>query len=220
MITHYACSVKESWIFKNGMSALMLFALFSFDANSTIKEGEQYSVLQQPVAQAPDVIEFFSFYCGPCYQFTQRYPVSEGINRVLPADKMVTKYHVSAIGKLGNELTEAWAIAMVMGKSDAIEKPLFEAVQKTKNLRKASDIKAIFSHAGVTPAEYESAQNSLVVKALIAKQEAALQQFSVSGTPSYYVNGRYKINNSGINADTPEGYVTGFAGVVSYLLEL
>ncbi len=206
-------------MFKKGMAAFMLFTLFSFDADSAVREGKQYSVLQQPVAEAPKVIEFFSFYCGPCYQFTQRYPVSEGINRVLPAGEKVTKYHVSAMGKRGNELTEAWAIAMVMGKSEAVEKPLFESVQKTKNLGSASDIKAIFSHAGVTPAEYESAQNSLAVKALIAKQEAALQQFSVSGTPSFYVNGRYKVNNSGINADTPEGYVAGFAEVVSYLLK-
>jgi thiol:disulfide interchange protein DsbA len=206
-------------MFKSSIGVLTLFAIFSFDANSTIKEGQQYSVLQQPVAEAPKVIEFFSFYCGPCYQFTQQYPVSEGINRVLPTGEKVIKYHVSAMGKLGNELTEAWAIAMIMGKNDAVEIPLFESVQKERNQGSAKDIKEIFSHAGVTPAEYESAQNSLVVKALIAKQEAALRQFSVRGTPSFYVNGRYKINNSGINADTPEGYVTGFADVVSYLLK-
>jgi len=206
-------------MFKSSMGALALFAIVSFDAHSTIKEGQQYSVLQQPVSEAPKVIEFFSFYCGPCYQFTQQYPVSKGINDVLPAGAKLIKYHVSAMGKLGNELTEAWAIAMIMGKSDAVETPLFESVQKARNLESVTDIKEIFSHAGVTPAEYESAQNSLVVKALIAKQEASVRQFSVSGTPSYYINGRYKINNSGINANTPEGYVTGFAEVVSYLLK-
>lgn len=204
---------------KSSIGALMLFSLFAFDANSTIKEGQQYFVLQPPVAEVPNVIEFFSFYCGPCYQFTQRYPVSEGINRILPAGEKIIKYHVSAMGKLGNELTEAWAIAMIMGKSDAVEIPLFESVQKARNLHSVENIKEIFSYAGVTPAEYESAQNSLVVKALIAKQEAAMREFSVSGTPSYYINGRYKVNNAGINANTPEGYVDGFTEVVSYLLK-
>jgi len=206
-------------MFKSSIGVFTICVLFSFGANSAIKEGHQYSVLSQPVADAPSVVEFFSFYCGPCYQFTQRYPVSEGINRALPAGEKVIKYHVSMMGKLGNELTEAWAIAMIMGKSDAVEMPLFESVQKARNLQSTADIKQIFSHAGVTSAEYESAQNSLVVKALIAKQEAALRQFSVSGTPSYYVNGRYKVNNSGINANTPEGYVDGFTEVVSYLLK-
>jgi len=204
---------------KSSLGVLTICALFSFGAHSAIKEGLQYSVLPQPVAEAPGVVEFFSFYCGPCYLFTQRYPVSEGINRVLPAGEKVVKYHVSAMGKLGSELTEAWAIATIMGKSDAVEMPLFESVQNARTLQNIADIKAIFAHAGVTSAEYESAQNSLVVKALIAKQEAAMRQFSVSGTPSYYVNGRYKINNAGINADTPEGYVDGFTEVVSNLLK-
>lgn len=206
-------------MFKSSMYALMLLAVFSFDANSAIKEGQQYSVLQQPVAEASKVVEFFSFYCGPCYQFTQRYPVSEGINRVLPAGEKVTKYHVSAMGKLGSELTEAWAIAMVMGKSDAVEMPLFYSVQRENNLESITDIKTIFAHAGITPTEYESAQNSQMVKALIAKQEAAVSEYAVRSTPSYYVNGRYKINNAGIKADTPEGYVTGFSNIVSYLLK-
>lgn len=206
-------------MFKNSLVGLVLIALLSFDADSAIREGEQYTVLQLPVAEAPKVIEFFSFYCNPCYQFTQRYPVSKGINSTLPEGVKVVKYHVSAMGKLGNELTEAWAIAMVMGKSDVIEKSLFEAVQKNNTLSGSSDIKRIFAHAGVTQREYESAQNSMVVKSLIARQEVALQQFSVSSTPSFYVNGRYKINNAGINADTPEGYVSGFVEVVSYLMK-
>jgi len=138
---------------------------------------------------------------------------------VWPVGEKVIKYHVSAMGRLGSELTEAWAIATIMGKSDAVEMPLFESEQKAKTLQNIADIKDIFTHAGFTPAEYESAQNSLVVKALIAKQEAVLRQFSVSDTPSYYVNGRYKVNNAGINADTTEGYVDGFTEVVSDLLK-
>lgn len=204
---------------KTSIFTAMLLVVFSSNAISAIKEGKQYTELKQPVAAASKVIEFFSFYCGPCYQFTEQYPVSEGINLILPTGEKVTKYHVSVMGKLGNELTQAWAIAMVMGKSDAVEKPLFEAVQKKRSLNSVADIKVIFAEAGVTPAEYESAQNSLVVKALVARQEAAMNQFAVSGTPSFYVNGRYQINNAGIKAATPEEYVTEFANVVSELLK-
>lgn len=206
-------------MFRTNMAVITLFLLFSFDANSAIKESEQYSVLKKPVPGAAGVIEFFSFYCGPCYQFTQQYPVNNKINHILPREKSVIKYHVSVMGKLGSELTEAWAIATVLGKNDAVEIPLFESVKKNKNLLTISDIKYIFEHAGVTLTEYENAQKSLLVKDLIMKQEAALKQFSVSSTPSYYVNGRYKICNSGINAETPESYTTGFADIVSYLLK-
>jgi thiol:disulfide interchange protein DsbA len=203
---------------KKSLFAMILLALFSFNAVSALKEGEQYTLLQQPVTAAPKIIEFFSFYCGPCYQFTEQYPVSEGINRILPAGEKVTKYHVSVMGKLGHELTQAWAIAMLMGKTDAVEKPLFAAIQTTKSLNSVADIKAIFAQAGITAQEYESAQNSLVVKALVTRQEAAITSFAVRGTPSFYVNGRYQINNAGIKADTPAGYVSEFANVVSELL--
>jgi protein dithiol oxidoreductase (disulfide-forming) len=204
---------------KSIISALMLLILLSCESNSAIKEGKQYVVLQNPVAEAPHVIAFFSFYCGPCYQFARQYPVNDAIEPILPAGEKVIKYHVSVMGKLGNQLTEAWAIAMVMGVNDTVELPLFELMQKTQGPVSPDDIKLIFAHAGVTPEQYQSAQHSLVVKARVAEQDAALQKFSVSGTPSYYVKGRYGVNHSGIIADTPEAYVDSFVQVISYLLK-
>lgn len=200
---------------KSSLSAVIL-SLFLFCGGALAKP---YSTLQDPVNNAPEVVEFFSFYCGPCYLFSDTYPVVSAINKVLPEGKKVVQYHVSAMGKLGHELSEAWAIASVMGVTEQIEHPLFIAVQRNKSLNTPEDISAIFSEAGVTPETYNNAKNSMMVKAFIARQDAMVKAFKVRGTPSIYVMGRYLINNSDVKETTPEGYVTAYANLVAELLK-
>lgn len=184
----------------------------------TLKEGKEYTTLTAPVTSQPKVVEFFSFYCGPCYQFVDNYPVTEAINNILPEGESVIKYHVSTMGPLGNELTEAWAIAMVMGKTQELEKPLFAAVHE-KTVHNIADIQQVFANYGIDTQNYEQARQSLMVKGLIARQSTAMKDFRVLGTPTFYINGKYKINNTGIATPTPDDYVNSFTNVVQTLLK-
>jgi thiol:disulfide interchange protein DsbA len=186
-------------------------------AKMQIQEGREYVTLANPLVSQPNVIEFFSFYCNPCYQFIDKYPISEAINRILVNQKVV-KYHVNVMGAMGNELTEAWAVAIVMGNTEQVEKPLFEAV-RNKNMKSIDDIYSIFSQFGVDKNKYEAARHSLLVKATVAQQNSAVDAFNVKGTPTFYINGKYQINNSGIVATSPQSYVDGFTEVVSILLK-
>lgn len=202
------------------MTKFCLFAaILAASVLCTSASAKPYSTLSPPVPDAPDVVEFFSFYCGPCYLFTDQYPVVAGINRILPAGNSVTRYHVSAMGKLGHELSEAWAVATVTGVTDLVEHRLFIAVQRDRSINKLDDIYAIFREAGISPEAYNSARHSMMTRAFIARQEAMVSAFRVSGTPSFYVKGRYLIDNGGVKAKTPEGYVTAYAGLVSELLK-
>ncbi|PKH18420.1 protein disulfide oxidoreductase DsbA [Enterobacterales bacterium CwR94] len=178
-----------------------------------------YSTLSPAVADAPEVVEFFSFYCGPCYLFTREYPVIDEIKRVLPAGGILTRYHVSAMGKLGHELSEAWAVASVMGVADNVEQPLFLLAKGKGKLNTSQDIMAVMSASGISPEEYESARNSILVQAFIARQEAMAGAFDVRGTPSIYVNGKYLIDNGAVAANTSKDYATAYAGLVSELLK-
>lgn len=200
---------------KSTLSAALL-SLLLFCTGALAKP---YSTLQNPVNDAPEVVEFFSFYCGPCYLFTNTYPVVSAINKVLPEGKKVVQYHVSAMGKFGHELSEAWAIASVMGVTEQVEQPIFVAVQRDKSINTPEDIVAIFRDAGISPETYNNAKNSMMVKAFIARQEAMVKTFNVRGTPSIYVMGRYLIDNSDVKATTPEGYVTAYSDLVAELLK-
>lgn len=179
---------------------------------------EPYNVLEKPLTSAPDVVEFFSFYCGPCYQFVENYPVSDRINEILSPGKSVTKYHVSAMGKMGKALTESWAIAIAMGIEHKVEKPLFVAIQQHRSINTPEDIKDIFIQQGVSSQEYNSAKHSLIVRSIVAQQESMAEKLEVRGTPSFYIKGRYLINNGEIKAETPEEYITNFTQLVKELL--
>lgn len=55
--------------------ALYLFFAASLpgQASVTIAEGKQYTKLDNPVKDAPPVVEFFSFYCPACSSFYSPY---------------------------------------------------------------------------------------------------------------------------------------------------
>ncbi|EIW8283553.1 DsbA family protein [Escherichia coli] len=186
---------------------------------ATPAEGKDYSVLKTPVADAPTVVEFFSFYCPPCAAFSSRFHVSQAVDKILPSGERVVKYHVSTMGPMGSELTEAWSVAKVLGVEDRVELPLFVAVQINRSIKTEASIRQVFIDAGIPARDYEAAKNSMAVRALTARQQEAAKAYGVTGTPSFFVKGKYLVNNGGIQPSTEQDYGKSFAEVVSALLK-
>ncbi|EFG8849421.1 thioredoxin domain-containing protein [Escherichia coli] len=182
-------------------------------------EGKDYTMLKMPVEDAPAVVEFFSFYCPPCAAFSSRFFVSQAVDKILPAGEKVVKYHVSTMGPMGEELTEAWSVAKVLGVEDKVELPLFVAVQVNRNITTEASIRQVFIDAGISERDYDAAKNSMAVRALTAKQQEAARTYGVTGTPSFFVKGKYLINNGAIQPSSEQGYGKAFADVVSALLK-
>ncbi|CAI0831025.1 TPA: DsbA family protein [Serratia fonticola] len=203
------------------MATLVISTLFSTAHATTFQEGTHFKKLHTATAETPDVVEFFSFYCGPCYLFNETYHIGNTISNNLPDNAKFVKYHVGAMGSLGHELTEAWSVAMVLGIQDKIEKPLFEGILKDRTINSMNDIENVFNAAGVTPEEYEKTRGSLPVKSLVYKQNEAVKTLKVTGTPAVYVSGKYLINNGGVSlssGDSIELYPKRFSSLVNYLL--
>ncbi|WP_137652043.1 DsbA family protein [Escherichia albertii] len=182
-------------------------------------EGKDYTVMKTSVKDAPSVVEFFSFYCPPCAAFSGRYQVSKALEKVLPPGKKVMKYHVGSMGPFGMELTEAWAVATVLGVEDRVELPLFVAVQINRSIKTEASIRQVFIEAGVSARDYDAAKNSMEVRALTARQQEAVKAYGVKGTPSFFVNGKYRVNNGAIRPSGEQDYGQSFADVVSELLK-
>lgn len=200
----------------------LLIAFPSANAESISHEGKEYSRIDK-VTAAPDVVEFFSFYCMPCYLFSQKYHVADTVQASLPAGIKFKKYHVSQMGAAGNELTQAWAVAMTLGIEKKMEPLLFEGVRKSNKSITAGGIEAIFQQAGVSVKDYELAKNSQAVKALVVQQNKAVKDFNVSYTPSFYVSGQYRIINQGIegmDSNHPDAYAKEYAAVIHDLLNI
>lgn len=198
----------------------ILFALntYSVAQATELQAGRQYTELSPAVEDAPEVVEFFSFYCPPCAAFAGRYNVPGAIEKVLPAGSRIVKYHVGALGKFGKELTEAWSVARVLGVESKVEPLLFQAVQEKRSIKSKADIRQIFIDAGVLPEHYDIAIESMLVRSDIARQIQAAEKFGVTGTPAFFVKGKYLVRNNGISATTEDGYATAFADLVSGLL--
>lgn len=204
--------MKKIWLALAGM--VMAFSVSAADYS----DGKQYNTLEKPVAGAPQVMEFFSFYCPHCYQFEEVLHVSDSVKKKLPAGTKMTKYHVEFLGPLGKDLTQAWAVAMAMGIEDKITAPMFEAVQKTQTVQTPADIRKVFIDAGVKPEEYDAAWNSFVVKSLVAQQEKAAADVGLQGVPAMYVNGKYQLNPQGMDTSNMDIFVQQYADTVNYLL--
>lgn len=204
---------------KKIMLALIGIAMSFGAAAANYSEGKEYVALKQPVQNLPQVLEFFSFYCPHCYQFENVYKVPQTVEKNLPEGVKMERYHVDFLGPLGKNLTQSWAVAIVLKVEDKVTPILFEGIQKTQSIRTVDDIRNAFIKAGVSGEEYDAALNSFVVKSLIAKQQNAAQDLKLRGVPAMFVDGKYQIRNDGIAVDKAEDYGQEFSKVVNYLLD-
>lgn len=199
---------------------LVVGMVMAFNASAAqFNDGTQYTTLESPAKGAPQILEFFSFYCPHCYEFEEVFHISDAVKKVLPEGAKMTKYHVNFMGPLGKKMTEAWAVAMALGVEDKVTKPMFEGIHKTKTLQTEDDIRKVFINAGVKAEEYDSALNSFVVKSLVAKQEKVAEDLKLRGVPAVYVNGKYMVNNGGLDTSSMENYPQQFGEVVKFLVE-
>lgn len=199
------------------VSILLMF--FYNDCLSSIIEGQQYIRLNQSISNAPELLEFFSFYCSHCYQFEQVYKISDSIRKKLSKDIVFYKYHVNALGDLGKQLTHAWAVAIVLGVEDQIEPVLFMAVQEKQSIHTIEDIRTIFIQFGINANEYDTAWNSILVKNLVLNQEQAAIKFQIKGVPSIFVQGKYMIKNEKLDTSSVNTYIQQFFELLNLLIE-
>lgn len=94
------------------------------------------------VQENTTIVEFFSFYCPPCYFFSQKLGIDKAIRDSLPAGQKMVKYHAGFLGELGDELTRAWSVAMVADLEERVEPLLFDAVMVSRTLKTPEDIRA------------------------------------------------------------------------------
>ncbi|NMP29369.1 thiol:disulfide interchange protein DsbA [Rahnella sp. SAP-1] len=199
------------------MLALVGLVLAFSASAAQFSDGAQYTTLDKPLANEPQVVEFFSFYCPHCYEFERVWHVSDTISKNLPKDVKYVKYHVDFLGPLGKQLTQAWAVAMALGVEDKISPLMFEAVQKTQTVKTVADIRDVFIKAGVSGQDYDAALNSFVVKSLVVQEEKAAADFALQGVPSIFVNGKYQIKNNGLDTSSMDAYSKQFSDVVNFL---
>ncbi|AKJ43986.1 protein disulfide isomerase [Pragia fontium] len=189
------------------------------NVESGFKDGKQFSTLKRNATEAPQVLEFFSFFCPHCYDFENVYHMSDEFKKQLPENGKLVKYHVDFMGgELGSQLTQAWAVAITLGVQDKVAPLIFSGIQKTQTIRNLDGIRQAFIEAGVTGEEFDSAWNSFIVKSLTAQQRKMAADVELRSVPSVLVNGKYMVKNDGLEANSVESFIQEYGQVVKYLL--
>lgn len=192
----------------------------STPAEESITKGIQYGVL--PTSPSPDkeVVEFFSFNCPSCRVFENDYHGAQLIAKTLPKDVNFKRYHLNNFGPLAKELSEAWAVANVLGIEDKVEDVFYKAMQTDKKIKTAEDIKTVFADLGVDAQTYDKTKDSFLVKTFLSQQADAINELQPGSIPLVVVNRKFFVNSSGLNKDSNEAFINDYAKVTAFLTTL
>ncbi|MCL1126737.1 thiol:disulfide interchange protein DsbA/DsbL [Shewanella surugensis] len=164
------------------------------------KEGTHYTVIRDTASTTPEITSFFSFYCQHCYQFA----LSEipKMKAELPEGVSFKQVQVAAVGgKMGEDMSRAFAIAQLLNVEDVIEPALFSAVhQEGVRFTHLDDIKRIFVTNGVDSADFDAAAASFMVSSKVAQMDRAVSEANIVGVPTLIVNGKYRVETGAIKS--------------------
>jgi thiol:disulfide interchange protein DsbA len=136
-----------------------------------------------------EVIEFFSFYCGHCYEFENIIPVIRGNFPKKIKWKDVPVYWGNGSSKPG----EAYLLAEDQGKGEQMKKALFEAFFIEK--RDIGDIKVLESIGAKLGLGFDFAHKLWAGEKGKDANEALImaKAYSVEGTPTIIIAGNLQV---------------------------
>ncbi len=204
--------MKKLWFALVALIGLPLAAVAS-----GYEEGVHYEVISGQATQSPEVIEFFSFYCGHCWHFE---PTAARLTKEIQGAEF-TKAHVEFLGrgKAGQIMTRGYAVSLVLKVEKAFSEAVFKRHFVERNYIQSEDgLRDVFVSIGVSAKDFDSAYNSFPTNSIVARMAKKTRTYGINATPSVIVNGKYKVKASGIaKADSPEDE---YIKLVNYLLTL
>lgn len=175
---------------------LCLFGLGVAPAQAQFNEGVHYTVVSEAKTEKPTVTEFFSLFCGHCYQGESMF---QEFAKGLPEGTSFKKSHVTYIPRdkpeVGNGIVQAFIAMEKLGKSKELTKVFFDYIHKEqKDIASLAAIKEIFVANGVTAEEFETAYNDKEVAAAATLMQKAWMDKQIESVPTLVVNGKYRVN--------------------------
>lgn len=180
------------------VATLMLLVSASASAQMKYIEGRDYTVLENPLALQnagqEEVIEFFSYVCGHCYNLESH--IVKWSEEKKPAT--VGFYQIPAVGgKLWTFVGRVKLVADKLKLGKKFDERYFDELHQKKNRRLAGDkdtVIDLMAEFGADKAEAEKAWDSLAVKAGLKKSAEMWVQAKLTGVPTVVVNGQYVVS--------------------------
>ena len=191
---------------------LLLASQLSFASDSFIQD-EHYQLLDTPVSQSAQVVEYFSYYCPFCYNFE---PIVAELKKALPAGTPLHKVPVAFLGgNMAATVQRAHATAELLKVEDAFAAALFNQIhQQRKPPQNRSDIAKLFAGLGIAAAQLDAHFDSLPVNSMVTEYDDAVAAANIRSVPSFVVNNKYLVKISAVSSQQQ------FNALVNYLLSL
>lgn len=173
----------------------LLMIGFAVSAQSTFKEGTNYEVLNKKKSEKPMVKEFFSLFCGHCFQFD---PFIDSLHHTLPKEVAFVRSHVDYIPRdnkaVSFGIVKAYNVMVDLDKEEQLRRVFFAAIHLGQDpVDSEAKIKKLFLDNGVDEAKFDKLYNS---KSVIDRATAMTKEwvdFGIESVPTVVVNEKYKI---------------------------
>lgn len=159
------------------------------------REGIDFTVIDPPAPLSPvpgriEVAEVFSYTCIHCANIQAKVTPWKA---KLPAD-VEFRYVPMAYGAV-EPLARAFYAAQAMGELDRVHEKLFQSIAVQHKLKRgtAEEITALYADLGIDREALTATMSSFAVNAQITRNQKAVERWAIEGTPTFIVNGRYKV---------------------------
>ena len=164
-------------------------------ACAELEAGKDYAVITPALPGGTngkvEVVEMFWYGCPHCFQFE---PHIEKWKKSIPdyiEFKQIPAIFNNPVWKLH---ARAYYTAEVLGVTEKIHKPLFDAIHvQRQRVRSKEALEEFFELHGVTKEEFKKAFNSFAVNAKVRRAEDLSKKYQLSGVPVIIVNGKYRV---------------------------
>lgn len=180
---------------KLAFALTLLFIGFASIAQTAFKEGVHYDVVSKKKSDKPMVKEFFSLYCGHCFQFDT---FIDSLHHSLPKTVSFQRSHVDYIPRdnkpVSFGIVKAYNVMLDLGKEEQLRKVFFAAIHLGQEpIDTEEEIKQIFVENGVDAAKFDKLYNS---QSVIDRSKAMAELWverKIDSVPTLVVNEKYKI---------------------------
>lgn len=189
-------------------AGLVLAMMVSLQACAQVElwqEGKHYEVIAEKASEKPILKEYFSFWCGACYQYE---PLVKQFRESLAEDVKFSKIQVNFMGFTSRDIQDQATTAMMIGRAMKDEEKynaaIFNYIHKQRaSITSLDDLRKIFMVNGADGEEFDKLATSFSVKSLVKRNNKDIDDFRehVSAVPTFIVNDKFKVkftNDMGI----------------------
>ncbi|RTE86762.1 MULTISPECIES: thiol:disulfide interchange protein DsbA/DsbL [Gammaproteobacteria] len=183
------------------LAAAAVLSMLSIPAFAMdFEEGVHYEVISDEATSEPEIIDFFSVYCGACYQFQ---PFSRQLASEFPEAYKAYQVDFIAPRDMGEVIVRAWAVAEMLDVASEYKQRIFHEHFVNRNQSNTfEDVKGIFEQMGIAGPQFEQAYGSFAARSLGNRMRSASRDFNIRSTPTFVVNGKYRMIQQGFRDST------------------